>query len=552
MSTQLSEALRSRIQALHTELQRREAAHIGSIRARWDSIVETVRSGGPIPDEVQELWRKGEAWKVILDEGQLKWTELWNQHQDSVFNGSGRQRGKSLWALSILDTAARKYSKERVRWTGLTIDTARNIVGQAGEDYWLTCPEALKPKRSGDDYVYPNGSTLFVVGTDAQTFRRARGMARIAVDVRDECGFYQEFQAVNSALTPGTQVPGPSKKSGRVLYSSTPSESPAHASNTVIRIHQARLAYICETFFQNPRVDPEVIIQQQMAETGLSRDQLLASTSFRREFLGELILEETLAAIPRWEQKRGLDKTKHELVAILPRPEYFNAYVALDLGGHVDPHMALFAIFDPATGVLYVEDELELASAKFTIAEFASAIKEKERDLYGLNAWDGTLAGADQWQKQFGLLPEYMRAAVSKSAPKQPLLRVGDNDNLALNTLMQDHKLAVVPSQKHDKVLHVDAFNNRVGRGQFMVHPRCTRLLTQLSTTTWNKARTSWERTSIDHGDAIDCAVFLERNVFWTYDGRPAPYVDPYLMGTQDHVVGRKAFLKLVGSQQKN
>ena len=847
---------------VYAEIQRRVALSrpidIERLRLEMDDITASIKIGGPIPQDLQLLWERNEAWKVVLDEGQRRWVDLWNSFDTSVYNGSGRQRGKSLFALCIIDMACRAHPGTRTRWTGLTIDTARAIVGQAGEDFWRTCPEHLKPVKKGDDYVYPNGSIIIVMGTDAQTFRRGRGFGRISVDVRDECGFYhqQDFLKIDSALSPGLSVPGPNGKIGRVLYSSTPSESPAHDSNRFVRAHQARGAFICETFLENPRIDPESVIKAEVDKSiGLSREAVLASTAFRREFLGELLLEETDAAVPRWEQMRGPDQAKHNLIQILPRPAYFDAYVSLDLGGHLDPHAVLFSYFNPEDGTLYFEDELELPSSKYVVSELVGAIKEKEKELYGASRWDGTLAGAEFWQKEFGKLPEYLRTAISKSAPHQPFMRCvaegslvtmedgslkpielvragdfvltrkgskrvtwagltgenretltlktpigeltttpdhqfatpeggwaelrsfqtgdsvvsctttntsthppsptllsgevsngdetstritqrgltttiakrrsetgsiehygfierfggritesfrkdmsfttktgihstttspisnafpkettswsisrmmrsfanlfsklaqrlfrshvnrgelnkvgsvfgapgsqlsqsakavaalysqspredqrdsavqladrsseervgsiassrsafdadqnsnplaqtefrivetavlsvekgpssrvydltvedaheffvngilvhncGDNDNLVLNTLNVEHGLAVIPTKKSDKILHVDMLNSLIGQGRIKVHPKCVRLITQLSSTTWNKARTTWNRTGTDHGDLIDVAVYTVRNVMWKRDPRPAPYVDPFLM----------------------
>jgi hypothetical protein len=61
------------------------------------------------------------------------------------------------------------------------------------------------------------------------------------------------------------------------------------------------------------------------------------------------------------------------------------------------------------------------------------------------------------------------------------------------------------------------------------VHPRCKRLLAQMSGTLWNKARTEWERTSLDHGEGVDCLVYLGRNVRWHRDCRPVPPRDVFV-----------------------
>ena len=220
----------------------------------------------PIAAAVAELWHLNRAWEVLLDEGrpgitktggQRAWMQRWLDSEGSWFNSSGRQRGKSLFWLAVLDHGAREWPGSKGRWCGLTGETAHGIVSQAYDDWFVTCPTSLKPQWTTGDLLYPNGSVLFVIGTDAKSFRRARGQGRISIDVRDEYGFYQRPREVDEALDAGLTVPGPSGKPGRVGYSTTPSESPAHESNHVAEAHLARDAYEHETIYDNPRADPE-------------------------------------------------------------------------------------------------------------------------------------------------------------------------------------------------------------------------------------------------------------------------------------------------------
>jgi hypothetical protein len=45
--------------------------------------------------------------------------------------------------------------------------------------------------------------------------------------------------------------------------------------------------------------------------------------------------------------------------------------------------------------------------------------------------------------------------------------------------------------------------------------------LSQMESVLWNKQRTEWERTALDHGEGIDCLVYLARNLRWHRDCRP-------------------------------
>jgi hypothetical protein len=504
-----------------------------SITARIDALALLVRSEGgvfeaayheesvaPIAHALAELWEKNEAWRAVLDGGQQRWLEAWRDSDGSWYNGSGRQRGKSLAHLAIVDWHNREWAGSRCRWMGLTGETAEAIVKQAVVDLFVTCPTHLKPQWQSGDLVWPNGSTLIVGGTDAKSFRRARGFGRISIDVRDEYGFWQRVADTDGALSGGLIIPGPNGKPGRILYGTTPADTPSHESEGTAETHEAAGRLWRETIYDNPRADVESTLRSIEAKTGQTREQVLRSTSWRREYLGERVVEEKHAAVPRWAEL-GAGLPSHPSVVEVQRPEYVDYYGGGDFGKRRDPHAYLLAWFDFPSQLLYFEHELEMPSVSTTGAEWAQAMKELERRAWGADAWGGTLLGAEEWDRDFKNIPEYLRRAVSKDAPRQPYLRVGDDDDTMLKELVQLHGIAMFPTAKHDKHVRVDEFNSAVGRGQVKVHPRCVRLIQQMRGTIWNEQRTEWVRTERDHGDVLDTALYIFRNVRWHRDCRP-------------------------------
>jgi hypothetical protein len=253
------------------------------------------------------------------------------------------------------------------------------------------------------------------------------------------------------------------------------------------------------------------LIRREAERLGLTEEELVASTYWRREYLAEFVTEESRAAVPAW-----TTEAERECVVAVERPQHFDAYVGLDLGFQPDPHFAAFGWLDFAAQALVVEEELELRG--HTVAQLAEAAKRTEAGLYGAMRYDGTLLGAVDW----GELPAWLAQAAHRNASRQPYLRVGDDDALVLAELAQSHGLAVLPTRKDDKHLAVDALNQLVRQRRLRVHPRCRRLIEQLRGTVWNRARTQWERTDKDHGDGIDAMVYLARNVRWHRDARPA------------------------------
>lgn len=498
-----------------------------------------------------ELWHQNQAWRWLLDVGrpgfpgatrggQRGWVERFLSHNNDAHWGHGRQRGKSLGAFSVIDTTARKWTGSTIRYCALTIDTAQSILGDAMKAYLLTCPEELQPRQDGYDWIYPNpggpkgsdGSILVVMGTDAQTFRRGRGKSKVTLDVRDEYCFYQDLDAVERALNPGLQVPGPNGLTGRTLRISTPAESEAHPSKILVDAAKAAGNYEqVETLYDNPRVDPEAIIAKEMARTGLSRQALLESSAWLREYMGIWVIETARAACPAWTDDIDA-KCRREW----PRPTHFHAYTGHDWGGVTgDPHAGLFGYLDFKASKLIIEHEHEKRG--IDTQQLAAEWKALETEAWGERAWDGTLAGAGFFEQFTKPLPDFLKPALAKTMPAQPFLRVCDSNFQQLQKdMISLHGYALLPTAKDDKHLQVDNLNALMRQEKIIIHPRCVRLLEQVRTGLWNKTRTEWLRTVKDHLDLLDCLVYIARNVFWNND--PFPPAPPEFWGAPPKKTG--------------
>jgi hypothetical protein len=257
----------------------------------------------------------------------------------------------------------------------------------------------------------------------------------------------------------------------------------------------------------------------------MTEEVLLQSTFWRREYMAELVTEESRAALPQWNEEL------HKLVVgDWQRPTYWDGYQAHDPGITGDPHASLFAFHDFASNTVTIEDELELRSAAYTTRQWADEVKKRETHLYGATSWNGTLIGAKDWAREFGDLPEYAQSVIHHSAPRQPYLRVGDDAQGICQDMTVDHGLGMFPTPKHDKALEMSNLNHALSTGKIRIHSRCVRLIEQCYSTVWNKARTQWERTDKDHGDLIDDLQYMHRNIRWHRDCRPPPKGDVFAL----------------------
>lgn len=471
----------------------------------------------------EQTWREGRAHLWALDEGQQAWRAAFHDTaplSSTVWN-IGRQRGKTYAAVFLaLEMGATKHNAV-IRYCAKTKDSAVAIVGPAWRALVATMPEEMRPQQGRNDFEWSfpkTGATFVLFGTDAQSFAKGRG-PRTDAQFFDEAGFYQDLPAVESALLPSLQTTG-----GRALYLSTPAESVGHPYTARIYAALAAGRYQHDTFWSNPRVDHEAVIEAERTRLGMTREAFLASTYFRREYLAEIVTDESRAAFPAWTKERA-----DVLVGDWVRPEYFDGYSAHDPGKTGDPHASLFAYLNPADGILYIDRELELRSSPHSVGGWAAEVKAVEREMYGADRWDGTLSGAKSWLEGLSDVQPWMRDMLRHEAPKQPLLRVGDDIGVCRD-LTVDHGLAVLPTAKHEKALEVSNANQLLVDGKVRIHRRCVRLIEQFYSGIWNKTRGAWERNGKDHNDlAGDCFVYLARNVSWHRDCRPPKYVDPYV-----------------------
>ncbi len=462
-----------------------------------------------------QIWRRGRP-TLLLDPGQRGWVQRLDARDSHAVWCIGRQRGKSFAALAYACEVALRQPGSIIRYAAKTKDTARQIVVHTLEQLLEWCEEPNRPEvdEAHATVRWKNGSVLTWAGTDAQSFDRLRG-PRAHLIFLDESAFYQDLEHVEAALLPQLTTTG-----GKAVYLSTPPESLGHPFIARFRAAQASGTAEHETLDDNPRLTPEQKsgILRRFAEThGMTQEQAQQSTFWRREYLAQFVTEESRAALPGWN-----DELAKRIVVESKRPQHFNGYVSLDWG-FGDGHGALFGYYDFERARMVIEDAVAMRGK--TLAQWVEIVKAKERELWGVDKYNGTLWGAKDWGHG---IPEFLRTTAKENAPRQPYLRVGDDQMLVLAEVAITHGMAVLPTKKDNKHMAVDALDQAMRRGEYEINPRATQLIRQLYTTTWNRTRTEWERTADGHGEAVDCLCYLHRNLNRHIDPRPARPVDPF------------------------
>lgn len=434
-----------------------------------------------------------------------------------------RRWGKSVLLVALCLEAALKRPGCRIVYGAPTLKMLGEFVHPA---FALVCAEApaeFAPvwNQQESHYNLPNGSWVHLFGADDErTAKRGRGGDADFV-VFDEAAFTDVLPTVlHDVFRPALQE-RLGKPPGVMLLSSSPADIPEHPFTEIAELEEAAGNHATRSWLDNPlRTDEmrERDLLELSREAGLSVEEYIQTPVYRREYLGQRVVDPLLMAVPEW------GAVADECTVELPRPALFRGHEGLDYGG-TDPHGALFAYWHATEG-LVVEHELLLRHDEINTS-FAEAVKAKERECWGVTAWDGTLSALEsrEMAARFGeRVPEWLTKAIGAKAQPQPYARLADH-NKELMRMFWEVGIAALMAQKQEKQLAVQGLRALVAEKQLKVHPRCVNLLRQLRTTTWeDHRRRGWARRAGEHGDLIDCLLYMLRD--FNRDVPVAPTVD--------------------------
>ncbi len=442
------------------------------------------------------LWAVGDlSW--LLDSNQLDIKAQIEANANKYFIlECARRLGKSYLLCIIAVECALRKPRQRILYAAPTTKDAQEIVAPLLEQICDTAPFSIKYDKNQSKFIFPNGSQIRLFGCDNKTkANRGRGSGADLV-LLDEAGFIPVLGYVlHSIVAPQTLT-----TKGRVILASTPSDEPDHQFTQLAAQAEAGNYYVRKTIHDNPRLTKAEIakyIAEDAALLGFTVDEFKESDVYKREFLALRAIDTNLVVCPEW----------NGVFEEVPRPEFYSAYVAFDAGG-VDPHGLLFAYWDFATQTLVVEDELLLRDGEATDV-IASKVKEKEAYLWGVERWDGTLRALEQ------------DVLVPTPSPKQPYLRVSDMGSPKLDLVVDGVRF--LPTAKTEKRAQIDAVRIMFRQNKIKIHPRCRNLARHVRTTMWlNEKQQSYRRTKTgEHGDLLDCLVYIVRNLRRTHDPKP-------------------------------
>lgn len=425
----------------------------------------------------QEAWHRGNlSWKMHKAQKVIDKTFKATTGQLFVGNCS-RQFGKSFWAVSKAVEQALKQPKSQVRYGAPFQTDLVDFIIPAFDKVMEDCPAAIKGvyKSKGSMYVFPNGSKIKLVGLD----KNPNGLRGNTLDliILDECGFVANLDYIyKSVIVPATTH----RPNAKIILISTPPSTPAHPFLDYVQRAEVEGSYAKFTIYDNPMVDEETILRL-MKESGGE-----TSTTWRREYLCEFVLDEDLALVKDW---------KDDYISSAPKDEYFNyyhKYVGMDLG-RKDHTALVFGYYDFKKATLFIQDELTMAGPAWTTVTLKDAILDKEKEL-----WDES----------------------------KPFRRISDNNNphliMDLNSL---HDVHFMETSKESLEAMVNEVRIMVGNGQVVIDPKCKFLTGCLKYGIWDKNRKEFARSKVyGHFDHFAALMYLIRNLAKHTNPIPATY----------------------------
>jgi hypothetical protein len=436
----------------------------------------------------KKLYKKGVFHPFVLNDLQM---DLYNDYRNgpdqhrSIWSLS-RQIGKSWTVCTIaLEEATRNPGirmayiapemSDAVDITEQTFDQLADILGLDDSSEYIP---KYNSKRNRWDW--DNGSFLKITGTDNKRYKKIRGRSYERLFLDEFC-FYDDFRTVLYSCIEPTLTSVPDHK---VIFISTPPETPDHESNMILDVAEEDGVIIKRTLFDCPRLtkdQKQKIIDKYRPLGGVD------SVEFRREYMVERIPDITKLVLPEVNPE-----LMAKIVADVPKPEYFNTLEAFDWGV-LDNNAGLFAYINFDQQVLVIEDEMFLDGVHFTTEDIARDIRAKEMENWGHN--------------------------------DHSIQRCCDNNLQIINDMCVTYGLPMYATAKHDRSSAIMHVRKLIANGQILINPRCVNLIEQIQSATWaNAKKREFSRRNGHHYDLVAALIYLVRNANLTVSPYPVNY----------------------------
>jgi len=428
------------------------------------------------PDQhqvIDALWAKGVLWWKLKPVQKLMHQREVSSDSMLCVDNCARQLGKSFRLCARAIGAAISISEAIIPFAAPTLKMIRNITIPIFREICQDAPADVRPIfiKSEGKFVFPhNNSEIVLAGVNNDHADDLRGR-KAHLAIIDEGGFIDDLEyLIEDIISPQLLT-----TNGKIIMASSPSRTPAHPFKKY-----------CAQALREGCYSEYDIYQAGYSQETIERFKKKAggenSTTWKREYLCQFVVDENYAIIPEW---------RAEYEKAIPRDDYFrfyHLYEFMDMGVK-DKTVVIFAYYDFLNARLVIIGELVMNGPQMTTEKLAAAIKVKENTL-----WAG----------------------------RKVHRRIADNNNpLLLQDLGSLHKIYFQPTQKDgktEKTTILEAMVNelriQVGAGRIVVDPSCIETIGCLKFGIWNEHRTTFERVEeFGHFDAVAALIYGNRDI---------------------------------------
>lgn len=462
-------------------------------------------------EAIKELWRRGElSWK--LDPVQKEMYKLYYASKIRTLTWLLARRSGKTYLLCILALEqCIKHPNSIVKFVSPTKLQVNNNLRPLFRKILEDCPEDIRPEFKTKEYIYyfSNGSEIQLAGTDSGHHEKLRG-GDSHISIVDEAGTCNELKkVVKSILLPTTLI-----TNGKLILASTPPEESEHDFLSFIEEAELKGSLVKKTVYDNPRITKEQL-NELIAELGG-----LNTEAARRELLCEIIKDSNTSVIPE-----ATDELFKEIVKEWPKPMFYDAYEAMDLGFN-DLTVILFGYYDFKNYKIVIEDEIVINGVDLHLNKLVNQIKQTEFNLW-LNPLTNEI--------------------------KKPTKRVSDIDYIVLNEIkhLSNKEITFDATKKDNKEAALNTLRVMLAKKQIIINPKCQTLIRHLKNVRW-KSPNNKEKfaRSPDNGhyDAVDALVYFIRAV----DLKKNPYPNNYTVDSNSPFVEQFMYAKDKNSFESN
>jgi len=435
-------------------------------------------------EAIKELWRRGElSWKLDVVQKQMH-----SSYYHSPFKIHtwllARRSGKTYLLCVLALEQCIKTPNSIVKFVSPTKLQVNNNVRPLFKKLLEDCPEDVKPEFRTKDYIYyfPNGSEIQLAGTDSGHAEKLRG-GDSHICIVDEAGSCDHLDTVvKSILLPTTLI-----TRGKLVLASTPPQESEHDFISFIEEAEHKGSLVKKTVYDNPRISKEQL-DELIEELGG-----LTTEAARRELLCEIVKDSNTSVIPE-----ATDELYAEIVKEWPKPPFYDAYEAMDLGFN-DLTVILFGYYDFRAAKIIIEDEYVINGQELHLPKLVDVIKKKE---------------TEHWLNHL------------TNEVKIPTKRVSDIDYIVLNEIrrISNNEIKFEATKKDNNEAAINTLRVLLAKKQIIIHPRCKTLLRHLKNVKWKSANNKerFARSPDDgHYDAVDALKYFVRSI--NYNKNPYP-----------------------------